>query len=327
MNVINVSHINKTFKIRNKSRNLTDYMKNFFSKDWQKIHAVRDISLTIEEGEIVGYLGPNGAGKSTSIKMMTGVLTPDSGEINVNGYCPWKQRKEYVREIGAVFGQRSNLWWDLPARDSFELMKKLYKIPDTNYKANIELFHEILDLEDIIDKPVRQMSLGQRMRCEFVAAFLHDPKVVFLDEPTIGLDVVVKEQIRNVIKALNNEKKTTIILTTHDIYDVEELCKRIIIIDKGKKVFDDSIDQLKQLNGKMKYMKIEFTKPTKISIPGVNIIAEDKLSQTIEYCMDDMTFSSLISELEKFGEIVDVEAMNQPIEKIVKDIYSQKINL
>ena len=283
--------------------------------------------MTIEKGEVVGYLGPNGAGKSTSIKMLTGVLTPDSGKLEVNGFCPWKERKAYVKQIGAVFGQRSNLWWDLPARDSFDLMKSLYKIPSDVYKSNLALFNDILELGDIMDKPVRQMSLGQRMRCEFVAAFLHNPEIVFLDEPTIGLDVVVKDKIREVIRTLNQEKGTTIILTTHDIYDVEELCNRIIIIDKGTKVFDDSLVALKHINGSKKYLKIEYKKPVDIVLPDMRIVSEKDLTKTIEYSPEKISFSEVIARLEHFGEIADAEITNVPIESIVKDIYNQKISL
>jgi ABC-2 type transport system ATP-binding protein len=252
-------------------------------------------------------------------------LTPDSGEVDINGFCPWKERKKYVKQIGVVFGQRSNLWWDLPASDSFELFKSIYKIPNEIYKSNMEMFTELLELDNIMYKPVRQMSLGQRMRCEIVCAFLHNPEIVFLDEPTIGLDIVVKEKIRNIIKTLNREKGVTILLTTHDISDVEELCSRVIIIDKGQKVYDDSLEAIKHINGNMKYLMVEYKSDTIINLPEFNIISEDNRIKTIEYSSKSMLLSTLTNKLESFGEIVDIEITGVPIEKIVKDIYNEKI--
>lgn len=226
-------NVNKTYLIKENGKK-------------KRLHAVKDMSFDILDGKITGCLGPNGAGKSTTIKMMCGILQPDNGEILINGYCPNKNRKKYVRQIGAVFGQRTSLWWDLPAKDSFELLKKVYHVSDKTYSSNIEIFSDILNINELLNKPIRQMSLGQRMRCEVAAAFLHNPSVVFLDEPTLGLDLITKENIRSMICRLNMEKKISIILTTHDIEDIQELCKDVIIIDKGKKIYDGELEQLYQ---------------------------------------------------------------------------------
>ncbi|HOO80802.1 MAG TPA: ATP-binding cassette domain-containing protein, partial [Lachnospiraceae bacterium] len=232
-NIIQLTDVSKEFKVLNRREGLKGSIQDLFSRDYKTVHAVNHISMNIHPGEIVGYLGPNGAGKSTTIKMMTGVLEPTSGEILVHGRTPYKNRTQNAQEIGVVFGQRSQLWWSLPLIESFKILKDIYQISDVDYQDMLALYESLVDVQDLYHKPVRQMSLGQRTLSDILAAFLHNPPVVFLDEPTIGLDVSMKSKIRELIKALNQQKKTTVILTTHDMGDVDALCKRIVIIDKG----------------------------------------------------------------------------------------------
>ncbi|MBQ4270255.1 MAG: ATP-binding cassette domain-containing protein, partial [Clostridiales bacterium] len=243
--VILMENICKDFKVLNRHEGLKGSIRDLFSRDYKTVNAVKDVSLKVERGEILGYLGPNGAGKSTTIKMMTGVLEPSAGKILVNGRIPYKDRTANSEHIGVVFGQRSQLWWSLPLIESFKLLRDIYMVPEKEYKEMLELYASLVDMSPIMNKPVRQMSLGQRTLSDILAAFLHNPEIVFLDEPTIGLDVSMKAKIRDLIKGLNKEKNTTVILTTHDMGDVDALCRRIVIIDKGQKIYDNDIDHLK----------------------------------------------------------------------------------
>ena len=242
--MIELQNITKTYKISKRNAGLKNAAKSYFKREYEEVKALDNISFKIDEGEMVGYIGPNGAGKSTTIKIMCGILTPTSGNCTINGLVPYKQRKRYVKDIGVVFGNRSALWWDVPVEDSFELMKEIYGISDSKYKQQKEMLVEMLNIKEIIRTPTRQLSLGQRMRCEIASAFLHDPKIVFLDEPTIGLDSTSKIAVRKFIKKINKEKNTTIILTTHDTGDIEALTKRIILIGKGKVLLDGSFKKL-----------------------------------------------------------------------------------
>ncbi len=254
--IIEIRNAVKEFKVLNRREGLKGSLRDLFSRDYKIVRAVDNISMSIEQGEIVGYLGPNGAGKSTTIKMMTGVLEPTSGEILVSGNVPYKNRTRNAQEIGVVFGQRSQLWWALPLIESFKLLKDIYQISDENYDSMMKLYASLVDIEPLLHKPVRQMSLGQRTLSDILAAFLHDPKIVFLDEPTIGLDVSMKSKIRTLIHALNKEKNTTVILTTHDMGDVDALCRRIVIIDNGKMLYDNDIEHLKNFFGSYRTLKI-----------------------------------------------------------------------
>ncbi len=247
--MIELKNISKTYVVRKRGSGVKDTIQAFFKPEHTKIRALRDISFTIDTGEIVGYIGPNGAGKSTTIKIMCGILTPDENEQStciIDGYVPWKQRVSYVRQIGVVFGQRSQLWWDVPVMDSFELLKDIYKIPDTDYQKTKSMLIELLHLQEIVKTPVRQLSLGQRMRCEFAASLLHSPSILFLDEPTIGLDAISKIAVRQFIKQINQEKKVTVILTTHDMHDIEVLTNRIILIGQGTLLHYGSWDYIKE---------------------------------------------------------------------------------
>jgi ABC-2 type transport system ATP-binding protein len=243
--MIKVEHLCKTYQVARRNAGFKEAIRSLYSREYEEIKALDDISFTISDGEMVGYIGPNGAGKSSTIKVLSGILTPDSGSCLVNEKVPWKERKTHVRDIGVVFGQRSQLWWDVPVVDSFELIRDIYTIPDKQYQKNLEELVELLSLSQIIKTPVRQLSLGQRMRCEIAAALLHSPKILFLDEPTIGLDAVSKLAVREFILELNKNHKTTVILTTHDMQDIEALTSRILLIGKGKILSDGSLDSLK----------------------------------------------------------------------------------
>ena len=249
MNVIEVQNLRKEFKSFSSRSGLSGAFRDLFTRNY-KIHAAVDnISLTVKQGEMVGYIGENGAGKSTTIKMLTGILTPTSGSIIVNGMNPHKQREEFVRTIGVVFGQRSQLWWDIAVQESFRLLKKVYRVSDEEYNRHMGHVIETLEIGPLLDKPVRKLSLGQRMRCELAAALIHNPPLLFLDEPTIGLDVLVKLKIRKFLKEINEQYKTTILLTTHDLTDIEALCERVVLLDEGKIIYDGKLNQLQYTGG------------------------------------------------------------------------------
>ncbi len=243
--MITFQDICKSYRISKRESGLGSAVKSFFKRDYTLIEAIKGISFSISEGEMVGYIGPNGAGKSTTIKILSGILMPDSGTCVVNGQVPWKDRKEYVKQIGVVFGQRSQLWWDIPVMDSFELLQAIYAIPAAAYRSKLDELTELLHLEELLKTPTRQLSLGQRMRCELAASLLHDPKLLFLDEPTIGLDAVSKIAVRDFIKKLNEDHKTTVILTTHDMQDIEAITNRVILIGRGQKLMDGTLNDLR----------------------------------------------------------------------------------
>ena len=244
--MITMHNVCKTYKVSKRDAGFSSAFKALFHKEYELIHALDGVSFTISDGEMVGYIGPNGAGKSSTIKILSGILTPEEGTCLINGLTPWKNRIEHVKNIGVVFGQRTQLWWDVPVMDSFELLKEIYRIDDHVYRRNLEQLSEMLGLSELLRTPTRQLSLGQRMRCEIAASLLHDPKILFLDEPTIGLDAVSKLAVRDFILKLNKEKKTTVILTTHDMQDIEALTSRIILIGKGKILLDGTLAYIKE---------------------------------------------------------------------------------
>jgi len=246
--MIQVKHLCKTYRVSRRDGGLKQAIKALGRRETQEIRALDDLSFSIDDGEIVGYIGPNGAGKSSTIKVLSGILVPDGGECTVNGRVPWKQRKQHVAEIGVVFGQRSQLWWDVPVTDSFELLKEIYRVENARYRRNLEELTELLDLGDLLRTPARQLSLGQRMRCEIAASLLHNPKVLFLDEPTIGLDAVSKLAVRSFIQQLNRTHGTTVLLTTHDMQDIEALATRILLIGQGKLLLDGSFEDVRAVN-------------------------------------------------------------------------------
>src|SRR4051812_40526933 len=260
-NVIQVKNLRKEFKAYSSRSGLKGAFRDLFTRNYRVMKAVNDISFTVKQGEMVGYIGENGAGKSTTIKMLTGILTPTSGDITVNGMNPHKEREKFAQTIGVVFGQRSQLWWDIAVQESFRLLKKVYKVSDEDYNAHMEHVIQTLDIEPLLDKPVRKLSLGQRMRCELAAALIHNPPLLFLDEPTIGLDVLVKLKIRDFLKEINEKYNTTILLTTHDLSDIEALCERVIMLDEGQIIYDGELQSLKDNWAEEKQIHFQFIEP------------------------------------------------------------------
>ena len=305
-NAIVMKNVCKDFKILNRHEGLRGSIRDLFSRDYKTISAVKDVSLEIARGEIIGYLGPNGAGKSTTIKMMTGVLEPTSGDILVDGVVPYKERTRNSEHIGVVFGQRSQLWWSLPLIESFRLLRDIYMVPQKEYEDMIELYRSLVDIEPILHKPVRQMSLGQRTLSDILAAFLHNPAIVFLDEPTIGLDVSMKSKIRDLIKGLNKEKGTTVILTTHDMGDVDALCRRIVIIDEGRKIYDNDIDHLKSYFGSYRTLRMRLSDDT----------WEERV---IDESKEDVM--QVIMAKQKEQKIKDIQLQEISTEEVIKKIY------
>lgn len=325
--MIEVSNIKKIYRINKKNPGLIGAIKSLVKNNYVEKIAVDGISFEIDEGEIVGYIGANGAGKSTTIKMMTGILTPDQGEIKVNGVLPYKERIKNAKNIGAVFGQRSQLSWDIPVRESLKLIGKIYSIKENDYNRMYQYLVKELNLEDLLDLPIRQMSLGQKMRCELAASFLHNPRVVYLDEPTIGLDVEIKGKIRKFIKKINKEYKTTIILTTHDMQDIEELCNRIIVIDKGKKVYDGSINKIKKQYFLTKTIVFECLEDLDginfDLINGFNIISRKKHILKVVYNINEITSAEVIQNIINIVNVKDITILEPKIETIVEKIYRE----
>ena len=303
MSFINVNNINKTFKVAKRSSGLKASLKSFFKKDYVFIEAVKDVSFEIEKGEIVGYIGPNGAGKSTTIKMLTGILIPDSGTIRINNIIPYKNREKYVSNIGVVFGQRSQLWWDIPAEDTFDLLKDIYNLSDKEYLKTKNNLIKMLDIEEIIKIPVRQLSLGQRMRCEIAASLIHNPSILFLDEPTIGLDAISKKVVRDFIKRINKELKTTVILTTHDMSDIEALAKRIILIGKGRILYDGTLKNLKEKYGNTRHILVN-TGSTIKNITKKGIVNQEKVDSGYLFEIDTNIISISINEEKKMEILI-----------------------
>lgn len=321
MSFIEVEQISKTFRVAKKKSGLKESIKSFFKREFIDVKAVEDISFSIEEGEIVGYIGPNGAGKSTTIKILSGILIPDSGECKIDGMTPWKDRVRYVKKIGVVFGQRSQLWWDIPAEDTFDLLKDIYEIPEEEYQATKEDLINCLNLQDIINIPVRQLSLGQRMRCEIAASLLHNPKILFLDEPTIGLDAVSKQMVRDFIKKLNKEKNTTVILTSHDMSDITTLAKRIILIGKGRVLYDGSLKKLQNRYESEKYVSIKTC--DKLSIRNNGILSKSKTKDGYYLTIDTraISISELLNIVSKKITIDDIEIDHESIDNIIVKLY------
>ncbi|MCI6190959.1 MAG: ATP-binding cassette domain-containing protein [Clostridium sp.] len=331
--MIKVENITKEFKSNKKYPGFKGAIKSFFSTEYIIKKAVDDISFSIEDGEIVGYIGANGAGKSTTIKMMTGILTPTSGKITVDGLVPYEKRKENAKRIGVVFGQKTQLWWDLPLSETFTLLKEIYEVSDKDFNERMAFLNSTLSLEDFMLTPVRSLSLGQRMRADIAAALIHNPKVVYLDEPTIGLDVMVKEKVRNAIREINKKYGTTIILTTHDLNDIEELCSRIIIIDNGKKIYDGSLEEIKSRYGARTSIELQVKK--KIDLSSLNFkenLEEDDLNIKEEnnkiiatFNKNKISSSEIMSEILKKVEVIDFKVIETSIEDIIKKIYSEGV--
>ena len=332
-NTIELTNVTKEFKVLNRHEGLKGTFKDLFSRDYKIVRAVDNISLNVKQGEIVGFLGPNGAGKSTTIKMMTGVLKPSSGSLMVNNRIPFKERTANSQEIGVVFGQRSQLWWALPLIESFKLLKDIYQIDDASYNEMMELYASLVDLEPLLHKPVRQMSLGQRTLSDILAAFLHNPKVVFLDEPTIGLDVAMKSKIRELILELNHKRNTTVILTTHDMGDVDALCQRIVIIDKGKMLYNDDIEKLRSFFGAYRTLKVR----PKGNLSDITAnICDELMEYGVKVTCDDEWISILVNEdnakvldilsiVRDKHTIKDMQLEEISTEEVIKKIYEEGV--
>ncbi len=330
MSIIEVKDLEKVYKTSDKESGIIGYIKHLFHPKYKEFRAVKKVNFNIEEGELVGYIGENGAGKSTTIKMLTGLLTPTSGKVIVNGKVPYENRIENNKQIGAVFGQKTQLWWDLPVIESFRLIKKMYKIPENEYRKNLKKFSALLELDELLNKPVKNLSLGQKMRCEIAATFLHNPKIVYLDEPTIGLDVLVKERIRKFIKDINKEKNTTVILTTHDLKDIEEVCDRIILIDKGSIIYDGEKQTFKDTYGKQVIAEISIkNKNTLITNETIEdefeVIEENEDFLKIKFNHDKTTIMNVVNRISNFCEIVDMHVQEQGLEEILKEIYRGEV--
>lgn len=321
MSIIEAVNLSKSYTV---IKNKDQHLKRLFIPQKEIVHAVNGINLNIEQGASVGFIGPNGAGKSTTIKMLTGILKPTSGSILVNGLSPVKNRKEYVKQIGVVFGNRSQLWWDLPVRDSFELFKEIYRIPTHVYRENMQLFSDILDLASIEHKPVRQMSLGQRMRCEIAAAFLHNPKIVFLDEPTIGLDIVAREKIRNFISYLNKEKGVTLLVTSHDMADIVNVCEDLIVIDNGNIVYQGAMNEVADIHGRRRFIDVELSQEIVISDKRIQMISDSGKKKSFVIDLEEISINDVMSGLSHEARIEDIKISSTPIEDIIKEIYNTK---
>jgi ABC-2 type transport system ATP-binding protein len=324
--MIKVTNLQKHFKVSRHHRGFWGALRNLVSWQVTLVKAVDGISFLIDPGELVGYLGPNGAGKSTTIKMLTGLLVPTAGEIQVKGYVPWKERQSYVAHIGAVFGQRTTLWWDLPVIESLDLLKHIYRIPELAFRKNMEEFCELLELDSFINSPVRSLSLGQRMRADLCAALLHNPPLLFLDEPTIGLDVVAKERIRQFILHTNREHGTTILLTTHDLSDVEKLCERVMIIDHGLLLYDGALSALRDRFGGKRELVVDFAETyISVEVEGAEVKAREGSRVTYQFERGAVAASDLISQLSMRYRIRDLEVREPEIETTIRRIYEERL--
>lgn len=326
MSLIKAKNLNKSFRIYSQGSGIKGYLKSFVKREYEEIHAVEDLNLEIEESEMIGYIGSNGAGKSTTVKMLTGILEPSSGLIEVDGRNPHKNRKKNAMHIGVVFGQKTQLWWDLPVKESFKLLREIYEVDEEAYSERIEEFDEVLQISEFWEQPVRKLSLGQKMRCELAAAFLHHPKIVYLDEPTIGLDVAVKERIRDFIRKMNEEKNITVMLTTHDIGDIEDLCDRIVVLDKGKKIYDGALDDLvNRFSSRRLVMEVKRPEEFKIEVKGVNEVKNTDEGLEVVFDRTVITASELMRQILAEYEVLDFQIKEPDIEEVVKKVYNEGI--
>jgi ABC-2 type transport system ATP-binding protein len=326
--LISVSDLTKTFRTYRRREGLWGGIQNLFHREHQEMVAVDRVSFSIQRGEMVGYIGPNGAGKSTTIKMLTGILVPSSGEIVVNGFVPWRQRTSYVKTIGVVFGQRTQLWWDIAVIESFKLLRRIYEVSQRDFDERMEVFNQILGIRDYLNTPVRKLSLGERMRCDLAAALLHNPPLLFLDEPTIGLDVVAKDHIRQFLRAINQRYQTTVLLTTHDLDDIEELCRRILIIDHGHVLYDGHLVLLKQKLLRTKQVKFavrdgeQAARLATLSREGMELDRVDELTFRIRFDRSRVSTADLMRQILASVEVRDLLIEDEPIEEIIKRIYA-----
>lgn len=333
-NVIELKYVRKEFVTTKQYPGFKGAVKHLFTKEIVKKVAVDGVSFAIKEGEIVGYIGSNGAGKSTTIKMMSGILTPTEGICLINGIEPYRDRKQNAKNIGVVFGQRTQLWWDLPLSETYPVLKEIYGVNEHDFKERMEFFNEVLGLHEFIHSTVRTLSLGQRMRADLAAALLHNPRVLYLDEPTIGLDVVVKDKIRRAIREINEKYYTTVILTTHDLNDIEELCQRIIIIDAGKKIYDTTLDMLKKEYGSSCSIcfewkeKVDASQVYKLRNMGDKLeFTEQEKGVRVQFCKKDYTVAEVISKVMEIIDVKDVQIKETELTDIVKKIYQHGVGV
>lgn len=319
--IIQVDNLTKIYKQHTLKQGLKGLFSSIKTAETESVHAVDNISFKIKQGELIGYIGPNGAGKSTTIKMLSGILVPTSGKIMIDGLVPWKSRKQFAYKIGVVFGQRSQLWWDLPIIDTYNLYGHMYKISKNDFNERVNMLTKLLGLDEFWTRPVRQLSLGQRMRGELGAALLHRPKILFLDEPTIGMDVIVKESIRNFIKEINEKEGTTVILTTHDMDDVEQICSRIAVINKGKLIYDGTMDMAKKRCKAMTILEVEFDcDTTKCDFSKLNVVNRNKNKIQFGFIRNDIGVGKILEQLSNYA-IRDIKIIEPPIEEVIRDLY------
>lgn len=321
--MIRFEHINKTFRVAKRQAGFRHAFQALFSREYETVHALSDVSFTVQNGEMVGYIGPNGAGKSTTIKIMCGVLTPDSGHCDIDGRTPWKERIAHARDIGVVFGQRSQLWWDVPVIDSYELIRDMYKVEEKQYTRNLDELSALLDLSELLKTPARSLSLGQRMRCEIAASLLHNPRTLFLDEPTIGLDAVSKIAVRQFIRRLNAEQGTTVILTTHDMQDIEALAERILLIGKGRILLDGSLGELKRRSSERKTLVVEYTGNPPQLMDGMEMTEARQGRLVIALNPLVLPVSRAIAHLAAQTELLDVSVSGVTAEEMVAGLYKE----
>ncbi|MBI4164726.1 MAG: ATP-binding cassette domain-containing protein [Acidobacteria bacterium] len=325
--IVSVENLCKDFQSFRRREGVWGALQNLFVREYVTVRAVDSVKFSIEAGEMVGYIGANGAGKSTTIKMLTGILVPSSGRIESNGFVPYRDRSRYTKHIGVVFGQRTQLWWDIAVIESFKLLKEIYEIPEADYRKRLDVFCDILALKDYLHTPVRKLSLGERMRCDLAASLLHNPPLLFLDEPTIGLDVVAKDHIREFLKEVNRTERTTVLLTTHDLSDIEELCRRIIIIDRGKLLFDGPLAEMKQRLAKFNQIKFllkdraQVAKLGEVTSDGMTCERVDELTYFLRFDRHRHSSAEVIRSLVNTLEVRDIIVEEEPIEDIVKRIY------
>lgn len=328
--MIEVNKLSKSFKKTIKQSGLKGAVKSLFNPEYETFEAVKNLTFDVKKGEILGFIGANGAGKSTTIKMLTGILTPTSGTCTINGKIPQENRTEYVKEIGVVFGQRTQLWWDLALQETYSVLKEIYEVPDKQFQKRMDFLNEVLELHEFIKDPVRTLSLGQRMRADIAASLLHSPKVLFLDEPTIGLDVAVKDNIRKAIMQINQEEKTTIILTTHDLADIELLCNRIYMIDKGEAMFDGSVSQLKSTFGKIHEVDFELfseEEVKKVNFASFSDVEIEQVGRQVKVRFDatKITVPQLLHSVMSQAQVLDVSVKDADIEEIIRRFFRKEI--
>jgi ABC-2 type transport system ATP-binding protein len=325
--IIEVQDLTKEFRTFRRREGVLGALQNLFVREYVTVRAVDHVSFAIERGEMVGYIGANGAGKSTTIKVLTGILVPSSGRVVSNGFVPYRERRHYTKHIGVVFGQRTQLWWDIAVIESFKLLKEIYEIPEPDYRRRLDFFSDMLNLREYLHTPVRKLSLGERMRCDLAASLLHNPPLLFLDEPTIGLDVVAKDRIREFLKEVNRTERTTVLLTTHDLSDIEELSQRILIIDKGHILFDGDLGQMKKRLAKYNQVKFflkdrsQVPHMAQVETPGIDCERVDELTYLIRFDREQHSTAEVIRQIVNTLEVRDIFVEEEPIEEIVKRIY------